>query len=313
MEGFEVKHAGSLVDVLVAEGGYSTRTKARKAIKYGAVKVEGEVVKIPSTDIQPGMIVKHDRGRRATPSSRIPAGSSSTSKAPFEIVYEDRNFLAYVKPAGWITASPKPQLSTTYSRMKAWLENESRDNNDLHFINKIEKDMSGICLIAKNREWREHLQNEWNEFRQGIYVMVEGHLPPDDELLCHEEDGEPVKVVYRTMRATQKHTLLKVDAPLEAFNLVMPALRRADCVVLGIGKSAPDPIKREGVHMFALEVFDMEGNEFMIKTRVPREFLNLVKGGDSPKPTHRKGRGVKFGAADRGARKLKQRTRNNNK
>lgn len=309
MEGFEVKQAGSLVDALVNEGGYSTRTKARKAIKYGAVKVEGEVVKIPSTEVQPGMIVKHDRGRKSAPSS-APTSASKTGKAPFEIIYEDSNFLAYVKPAGWITASPKPQLATSYSRMKSWLENVSREHRDLHFVNKIEKEVSGICLIAKNKQWREHLQEEWNEFRQGIYVMVEGHLPPDDELLCHEEDGEPVRVAYRTMRATPKHTLLKIDAPLEAFHLVMPALRRADCIVIGKGKSAPDPIKREGVHMFALEVYDQKGKEIMIKTRVPREFLNLVKGGDSPKPGHRKGRGVKFGEADRGARKLKQRNRN---
>lgn len=309
MEGFEVKQAGTLVDALVEQGGYTTRTKARKAIKYGAVKLDGEVVKIPSTEVEPGMLVKHDRGRKSSPTSALPV--VKTNKAPFEVVYEDENFLAYVKPAGWITASPKPQLSTTYSRMKAWLENESKANNDLHFINKIEKDVSGICLIAKNRKWREYLQEEWNEFRQGIYVMVEGHLPPDDDLLCHEEDGEPVKVAYRTMRATPKHTLLKIDAPIEAFHLIMPALRRNDCIVIGKGKSAPDPLKREGVHMFALEVYDEKGKEMMIKTRVPREFLNLVKGGDSPKPHHRKGRGVKFGEADRGQRKLKQRNRNN--
>ena len=36
MEGFEVQKAGTLVDALTTEGGYSTRTKARKAIKNGA-------------------------------------------------------------------------------------------------------------------------------------------------------------------------------------------------------------------------------------------------------------------------------------
>ena len=112
MEGFEVKQVGTLVDALVEQGGYSTRTKARKAIKYGAVKVEGEVIRIPSTQLEPGMIVKHDRGRKSSPQSSGP--TKKTNKAPFEIVYEDENFLAYVKPAGWITASPKPQLSTSY-------------------------------------------------------------------------------------------------------------------------------------------------------------------------------------------------------
>ena len=175
----------------------------------------------------------------------------------------------------------------------------------MHFINKIEKDQSGICLIAKNRKWREYLQENWNDFRQGIYILVEGHLPADDVLKCREEDGEKVDVAYRTMRATAQHTLLKVDAPIEAVYLVMPALRREGCIIIGKGKSAPDPLNREGLHLFALEVEGMKGEELLVKTRVPREFLNLMKGGDSPKPAKRRGLNVKFGSS-KGNRKLKQ-------
>ena len=259
MEGFEVQNAGSLVDALTAQGGYSTRTKARKAIKNGAVKLDGVVVKIPSTEVAPGMQIKHDRNRNEKKKDSVKSSFSKSSKAPFEIVYEDDNFLAYVKPSGWITASPKPQLSTSYTIMKQWLQAQSKSNNDLHFINKLQKDVSGICLIAKNKKWREYLQENWNDFRQGIYVLVEGHLPADDILVCKEEDGDKVDVAYRTMRATAQHTLLKVDAPIEAIHLVMPSLRREGCIIIGKGKSAPDPLKREGVHMFALEVEGLKG------------------------------------------------------
>jgi 23S rRNA pseudouridine1911/1915/1917 synthase len=312
MEVFEVKHDGSLVDALTRQGGYTTRTKARKAIKNGAVKVDGVIVKIPSTLIESGAEISHDRGRKTV--SRASDGrvtfkssATSTSKPPFDIVYEDHNFLAYVKPSGWITASPKPQLTTSYSKMKNWLEAQSPANRDLHFINKLEKDVSGICLVAKNLKWREHLQNEWEDFRQGIYILVEGHLPSDDELQCREEDGEKIDVAYRTMRATQKHTLLKVDAPIGAIHLIMPSLRREGCIIIGKGKTAPDPLKREGVHMFALEVIDLNGIAIMVKSRVPRDFLNLMKGGDSPEPAVRRGKNVKFNQADRGSRPLKRR------
>ena len=300
MEGFEVQKVGTLVDALTAQGGYSTRTKARKAIKNGAVKIDGETVKIPSTEVQPGQLVNHDRNRNARKKPSVPKSIISGAKPPFEIVYEDANFLAYVKPSGWITASPKPQLSTTYSRMKAWLEAQSKENNDLHFVNKIEKDLSGICLIAKNKKWREHLQENWNDFRQGIYLLVEGHLPPDDFLACREEDGERVDVAYRTMRATAQHTLLKVDAPIEAVHLIMPSLRREECLIIGKGRNIPDPIDREGIHMFALEVEGLKGEVIMVKTRVPREFLNLMKGGDSPKPNRRRNANVNFNRKPRG-------------
>ena len=313
MEGFEVQNVGSLVEALTAQGGYSTRTKARKAIKNGAVKLDGVVVKIPSTEVAPGMQIKHDRNRNEKKKDSVKSSFSKSSKAPFEIVYEDDNFLAYVKPSGWITASPKPQLSTSYTRMKQWLQAQSKSNNDLHFINKLQKDVSGICLIAKNQKWREYLQENWNDFRQGIYVLVEGHLPADDILVCKEEDGDKVDVAYRTMRATAQHTLLKVDAPIEAIHLVMPSLRREGCIIIGKGKSAPDPLKREGVHMFALEVEGMKGEEIIVKTRVPREFLNLMKGGDSPKPSRRRGLNVKFGNPSNGRRTVKQKNRKSKK
>lgn len=306
MEGFEVQNAGSLVDALTAQGGYSTRTKARKAVKNGAVKVDGEVVKIPSREVSPGMKISHDRNRNAKKKSPVNFLVSKSAKAPFEIVYEDDNFLGYHKPAGWITASPVPKLSTAYTRMKAWLEAQSHSNNDLHFINKLEKDVSGVCLIAKNKKWREHLQENWNDFRQGIYILVEGHLPADDMLECREEDGEKVDVAYRTMRATEKHTLLKVDAPIEAIHLIMPSLRREGCIIIGKGKSAADPLKREGVHLFAIEVEGLRGEELLVKTRVPREFLNLMKGGDSPKPAKRRGPNVKFGNSNRDKRTPKK-------
>ena len=87
----------------------------------------------------------------------------------------------------------------------------------------------------------------------------------------------------------------------------MPSLRREGCIIIGKGKTAPDPLKREGVHMFALEVTGPKGEEIMIKSRVPREFLGLMKGGDVPKPGKRRNAEVKFGNADRGKHKLKQR------
>ena len=319
MEGFEVRHPGTLVDALTMQGGYTTRTRARKAIKNGAVKLEGNVVRIPSTVVEPGMNVTHDRGRktvRKTPgqSMRDPGRfntrtTRSSSKPPFDVVYEDDDFLAYIKPSGWVTAAPNPKVTTSYSRMKNWLEQQGSGNRDLHFVNKLMKDVSGICLIAKNKFWREHLQENWNDFRQGIYILVEGHLPPDDELECSEENGDRVQVQYRTMRATQKHTLLKVDAPIEAIQLIMPSLRRESCIIIGKGKTAPDPLNREGVHMFALEVTGPNGREIMVKSRVPREFLGLMKGGETPKPNKRRNAEVKFGKSDRGQRPLVRRPR----
>ena len=75
------------------------------------------------------------------------------------------------------------------------------------------------------------------------------------------------------------HTMLKFRAGYEVIKDMLPALRREDCLLIGVGKAAPDPIKRGGIHLFALALVGPEGEVINAKTRVPNEFLKLVRGG----------------------------------
>ena len=112
-----------------------------------------------------------------------------------------------------------------------------------------------------------------------MYVMVQGHLAADDELFLRPENSDPYALPYRTMRATNLHTLLKFKAGYEVIKDMLPALRRDDCLLIGVGKSAPDPIKRGGIHLFALALKGPNDEVINVKTRVPNEFLKLVRGG----------------------------------
>ena len=115
-----------------------------------------------------------------------------------------------------------------------------------------------------------------------MYVMVQGHLAADDELFLRPENSDPYALPYRTMRATNLHTLLKFKAGYEVIKDMLPALRRDDCLLIGVGKSAPDPIKRGGIHLFALALKGPNDEVINVKTRVPNEFLKLVRGGVPP-------------------------------
>ena len=203
------------------------------------------------------------------------------------MVYEDDNVFVYEKPAGWVCASPNPKVKTTYSAVKAYLESKAEERIDVHFVNKLPREASGLLVVTKSMEWRQHLQTHWNSFAKGMYVMVQGHLPADDELFLRPENADPYALPYRTMRATNMHTLLKFKAGYDCIKDMLPALRREDCLLIGVGKAAPDPIKRGGIHLFALALQGPEGETINVKTRVPNEFLKLVRGGSSPKPAPR--------------------------
>lgn len=287
----------TLLDALVGEGGLPTNTRARKAIKGGFVTVNGSVNRIPSSALEPGDAVAYDprkEGER-TPRTEVKdfqlGGAPKTAlnaPAPFEVVYEDDAVLAYIKPAGWVFASPNPKVKTSYTRMKDWMEKARPECTDVHFVNRIEKESSGICLIAKDLQWRVHLQTHWKRFEQGLYVVVEGHLPADDEVYAFRDvEGskkrERVAFPYRTMRATTTHTLLKFQVGFDDIPALMSGLRRAQCMIIGKGESAPNPLDRSGLHLYHVVVEGPNGEQVEAKSRVPREFLNLMKGGKGPR------------------------------
>lgn len=292
MQEFTATHPVELIEALMTHVGYATRTRARNAMKRGEVLVDGKVVFRGSDILEPGMQVsilsKDDvikRGR--TGGARIVGSKKSAPlamlKSPFPVVYEDEYVFVYEKPAGWVCASPNPKIKTTYSAVKAYLEAKSEERIDVHFVNKLPREASGLLVVAKTMEWRQHLQTHWKSFAKGMYVMIEGHLPADDELFLRPDNDDPYALPYRTMRATNKHTMLKFKAGYDVIKDMLPALRREDCLLIGVGKSVPDPIKRGGIHLFALALKGPKDEVINLKTRVPSEFLKLVRGGSSPK------------------------------
>jgi 23S rRNA pseudouridine1911/1915/1917 synthase len=294
MEQFTVSHPVELVEALMSHVGFSTRTRARNALKRGQVLVGDKVAFKGSAVLEPGVKVvvlsaeeaqrlERAGGTARTTGAKGAAGRAAAAKAPFPVVYEDDNVFVYEKPAGWVCASANPKVRTTYTLVKKYLESQSSEVVDVHFVNKLPMEASGLLVVAKSLAWRKHLQDQWKTFDKGLYLMLEGHLPADDVLHIRPESGQPYDLEYRTMRATDKHTLLKVKAGDEVVKDLLPALRREDCMLVGVGKTAPNPMGRGGLHLFALALVGPEGERVNVKTRVPSEFLKLVRGGSSPK------------------------------
>ncbi len=65
--------------------------------------------------------------------------------------------------------------------------------------------------------------------------------------------------------------------------MLMAGLRRQQCMLVGKGKEAADPMDRSGLHLFGVDVIGPNDQVIQIKSRVPQPFLNLMKGGKGPK------------------------------
>ena len=106
-----------------SELGLRSVTASRNLIKGGAVRVEGDVVKIPSLVIPIGQEISVPEEKEARKAEPANAAKSirPADDLPFEVLYEDEDIFCYLKPAGWVLASPNPRVDTSFTRVKEYL------------------------------------------------------------------------------------------------------------------------------------------------------------------------------------------------
>ncbi|MEC8758937.1 MAG: S4 domain-containing protein, partial [Bacteroidota bacterium] len=132
--------------------GLASTTAARNLIKGGAVRVSDEVIKIPSTVIKVGQEISAPEAKdlRKLEAADSPKSIRPADDLPFEILYEDNDLFCYMKPAGWVAASPNPRVDTSFTRVKEFLIARDLEQGNVerpvHFVNLLDKDSSGIAV-----------------------------------------------------------------------------------------------------------------------------------------------------------------------
>lgn len=270
-----------------SELGLRSVTASRNLIKGGAVRVEGDVVKIPSLVIPIGQeisVPEEKEARKAEPTNATKS-IRPADDLPFEVLYEDEDIFCYLKPAGWVLASPNPRVDTSFTRVKEYLlaRDEEKGNVEraVHFVNMLDKDSSGIAVVVRDIGLRKRLQESWSEQVFESYLLLQGEIPEDGEFSARRKPDEKYsakKFPFRRMRSGGRFAILKVQAGTQDIPNILPGLRHHNCMVCGLGPDAPDPLGRQGVHLFRVVLTDAQLDAMWeVKTRMPKEFLRVVK------------------------------------
>ena len=139
---------------LVARMENTTRNRIQQAAEAGCIWVNGVSVK-SNYRVKPFDLVQivMDRPRRET--EIIP------QDIPLDIVYEDADLLVVNKPAGMVVHPGHGNYSgTLLNAIAYYLRNEQHfDPSDprLGLVHRIDKDTSGLLVIAKTPEAKSHL------------------------------------------------------------------------------------------------------------------------------------------------------------
>jgi len=158
-----VKESTGLLQYLISLYPDSPRTRVKKLLQSGAVKVNNRRVTLHSLELKQGDIVE------INPVS----GNSIATLLPFPVLYEDKDVIVVDKPAGISTSSTDGSASIQQILSDA-LRLRSKGRNRIYVVHRLDKEVSGVLLFARNDDSMNRIKDNWKETGKHYYALVEG-------------------------------------------------------------------------------------------------------------------------------------------
>ena len=156
-------------------------------------------------------------------SIRLPAEENGIAPMPFDdlrVVYEDADVMVVNKPAGLAVHPTHNHQGDTLANMVAGYLKSKDENCVFRAVGRLDKQTSGLVLIALNRHAASRLQDHYEKtylaIAQGeIAEAGTVDLPivrpdPNKTLRAVGDDGEPAVTHYTPLLYEDGHTLLRL-------------------------------------------------------------------------------------------------------
>lgn len=249
-----------------------SRARWQSLIKKGFVTINGLTVLKTGLSLQTGDLVK---------ATIPPPKPSQLQPEPvaLDILYEDDNLIVVNKPAGMVVHPAAGhdhgtlvQAVLAHAPQIQGVGGEQRPG----VVHRLDKDTSGIILLAKNDASHRWLQEQFRTRQaQKVYLaLVDGKPPtPNGRIdaaigrspqqrkqmaIVISAKGRTAQSEYRTIESFPNHTLLEVHPITGRTHQIRLHLKFIGCPVVGdtvYGRKTPSiPIKRYFLHAARLTI-----------------------------------------------------------
>lgn len=215
------------------------------------------------------------------------------SNLPFKILYEDDYIIVVDKPSGLLTvATTKEKENTLYHMVHNYL-NKQRKGSKVFIIHRLDKDTSGIVILAKDEKTKIKFQEHWDEYvkiREYKAIVEKTPKKPEDRLVNYlketktnlvyvAKEGKKAITSYKVEKSKNGLSKLKIWIETGRKNQIRVQLAHIGSPILGDKKYQKKTSgKRLYLHATRLKVFHPMKKEIMtFISKEPKEFEKAMR------------------------------------
>ncbi len=224
-----------------------SRTQAQRLIEEGQVALDAQTVTKPAQRLE----------REATVQVRLPPpapASHAPEAIPLDIVFENGDVLVINKPAGMVVHPAAGHATGTLVNAVLGHDPDLEGVGDEQrpgIVHRLDKDTSGLILVAKNDLAHRELQRQFKdrEIEKVYLALVDGHLPtPTGRIeaaigrdlrdrkrmaVVPESRGRPAVTEYRVLETFAAHALVEVHLLTGRTHQIRLHLAYLKCPIVG--------------------------------------------------------------------------------
>jgi 23S rRNA pseudouridine1911/1915/1917 synthase len=215
---------------------------------------------------------------------------------PLSVAYEDEDLLIVVKPAPLPSqASSLKGTDTLENHVAAYLKKSGPFV--YHPVNRLDKGVSGLMVIAKNAYAQQRLQSRLHtpEFVREYLAVVEGVPQPLSGVIdapvgkagpkgvkrCVTKDGKPSVTYYETLKTAGGRSLIRLRLNTGRTHQIRVHMQYIGCPVTGdflYGRETDELPGRIALHSCHLECLHPVTNQRLsLASPLPEELKKLLK------------------------------------
>lgn len=211
-------------------------------------------------------------------------------ESDLNIIYEDKNIIVLIKPAGLLTIGTDREKEKTLYYMVSNYVKKVNKNNKIFVIHRLDKDTSGIVMFSKDEKTKKLYQDNWDKLvkTRKYYALVEGkidkngfvesYLKEDKNFNVYstkDKNGKYAKTEYEVIKNNKDYTLLDINLLTGRKNQIRVHMKDINHPIVGDKKygTKSNPINRLGLHAYKLEIIDPISRKLLkFVDKMPRKF-----------------------------------------